>query len=180
MPPMASHSPEKAKDYNKAYRDRQIAKWHIDHGPLTPLCECGCEERVGFDHNGKLNRFAGVNHHLNVVDLSGAMTDWHERRRERQDAIPIDKFRAAVRKVKDEHGFTWQSMADAGGWSRNQLNYYAHDKRVRSIGRKLGEDFFKRIAGIPTEPSTFMKKKMKADMERLRHREATLDRMYGP
>lgn len=175
---MGINPPEKAKKYNDAYRKRQIAKWHLENGELTPECECGCGERVGFDQNGRPNRFAGVNHHLNVVDLSGAMTEWHEQRRERQNAIPIDKFRAAVFKVKEERGFTWQSMADAGGWSRNQLNYYAHDKRVKSIGRQLGEDFFKRIAGIPTEPSTFQRKKMKADLERIRHRERTLDRMY--
>lgn len=174
-----SHDPEKAKIYNATYRNKQIARWHEENGELTPLCECDCGERVGFDHLGRLNRFAGTNHHLRTLDSSGTMTEYHERRRDAQNAIPIDKFRDAVHKIKSDRSFTWQAMADAGGWSRGQLSYYTYDKRVKSIGRQLGEDFFRRIAGAPTTPSTYMQRKMDEDMMRLVHREATLDRMYG-
>lgn len=167
-----------AREKHADYRQRKIQAYLDANGGVSPLCACGCGERVGFTSQGKPRTYAGQNHHLRVMDMSKMISDLHAKRADEEDRIPIEVFRKAARKIKEDRGWSWRQLAEAGGWSENHVKAMMFDKRAKNVGRELGENFFKRIQGIPVPPSTYLIKKMKADAERIAHRERTLDRMY--
>lgn len=167
-----------SKEKHAIYRQRLIDEYLAEHDGLSPLCECGCGERVGFNSQGRPRRFAGQNHHYNVDEIRVKVSEEHARRADEENRIPIDVFRRAARKVKEDKGWTWKQLAEAGGWSENHVKAMMFDKRAKNVGRQLGEDFFNRIAGLPVPPSTYMQKKADRELKRIEHRERTLDQMY--
>lgn len=170
---------ERRRQWDERRRQRRMEAYLAEHGEM-PLCACGCGERVKFDSRGNPRTYAAQNHHMRVSAMREKVIKAHERRAEELDAIPIDKFRAAVRKVKEDRGWSWRQMAEAGGWNYNHIKSTMYDKRLKTINRKIGEDFFKRIQGIPTEPSKYMQRQAQRDMARLGNLEAQIDRIYSP
>lgn len=171
----------KARDVARAkhveYRKRKIQEYLDEHG-TTPLCACGCGEHVKFNNQGKPRKFAGQNHHMDTAAMSQKMSEIHAERAAKEDRIPIDVFRDAVRQVKEQKGWSWVQMAEAGGWSVNHLKSTVFDQRAKNVGRQLGEDFFNRIAGRPAPPSNHMLKQAADEMWRLNYKENLLDRTF--
>lgn len=177
-------SPEKAEAVAKRHSQYAVDRaakhtemYIAEHGSM-PLCACGCGETVKMTVRNVPAIYAGKNHHVRVIDVSSNSKAAHERVADKNDDIPVEKFRTAARQVKEQMGLTWPQLAELGGWSVDHLHTTMYDPRKRNVRREHGENFFKRVQGIPVPPSCYLEKKLQSDFERVRHREAVLDRMY--
>lgn len=112
--------------------------------------------------NGKPHRYAGPTHYYNnsKTEFSELMVGVHETRRENANSIPIEKFRSSVRAVKNAKQMSLAQMAEAGGWELNTFKYYMYSKRIKSVGREMGENFFRRLLGAPAPPTDKIKKRV--------------------
>lgn len=98
---------ERVRANRAQLRERRIA----EYGP-PPECECGCGQPVGFNRYGKPNRFAP--RHVVMPDGARDIQFGGER-------VPTAKAAAALEKLRREHGWSIQEMADRGGVNRTTL-----------------------------------------------------------
>lgn len=112
----------------------------IEEGTL-PLCACGCGQYVNLVRGYEPSRFI-LGHYSSRWD----------------DVIDIVKFRQVVKKLKDDYGLSLTELAAKGGISRNHLTSIMYDKRKKSVSREFATDFFRRLSGVPTAPSTHQKR----------------------
>lgn len=130
---------------SKSRKIREVEAWG---DVITPACGCGCGEPVGINDKGP------------KVFVNRAHQGWARRGStwERSGSIEIEKFRAAVRKIKESKGWTWTEMAAHGGWSHGMLKCYMADKRYNSVGLDVATSFLRRCAGMAGEMSTHQKR----------------------
>jgi hypothetical protein len=149
--------------YRKEWTERKRAQWLAEHGE-TPFCQCGCGERVKLDANGRPRKYAGKNHHMRTRQaherLSARSLEFHEQRRERDGSIPIEKFRAACKQLKEDKGWSWKKLATEGGINPNYMRALMHDKRLKSVSREWATNFFRRTAGLAAPPSKYQLKRL--------------------
>lgn len=108
----------------------------------TRTCECGCGQAVSL-RKGKPSRFKQG--HNSVVAPPNV----------RPDNIPIEDFRRAVRKLKNDKGWTWVQMAVAASMSDKHLYNLMGNKIQKSVQREWATDFFRRLAGLGAPPTKY-------------------------
>lgn len=72
--------------------------------------------------------------------------------------VPIEQFRTAIRKIQADKGWSLLEIAARGGQQPGWLNSYMYGDRAKTIGRETARMFFARIAGLPVEPSPWLKR----------------------
>lgn len=130
---------------------------------FPPACGCGCGEPVSlYRWSGGVGTPAA---YVNRAHASWARTkeDYERqgagvsaaRRRIHQERgdIPIEDFRAAVRRIKGQRQLTWVKLAEAGGVSPSQLNMWMFGKGRDWVTREATTLFLRRLAGLGT-PAT--------------------------
>ena len=142
-----------------------------EHG-TTPLCLCGCEQHVGFNDKGRVNRY--INGHQ-VADMPGHINDRFDMR----ERIPIERVREALQRIRKEREWTVDELAEHAGLARSHMQGILYDKRKWSaygIDRTLVEQMFRRIQGLPTVPSSYMLKQYTRTIQRLNRLDEELDK----
>lgn len=140
----------KQKELNRLVQ--QVNSWE---NTFPPACACGCGDPV------RISMTRGPNKYINGQHMSWDQQSMkseqfkaiHVKTREAH-GIPIEQFRAALRKIKAQKGMTWAQMAEAGGQSRGWIMSYMFDhKRLVSINKDTATLFLQKLAGVGTPPS---------------------------
>lgn len=135
---------------------------------FPPACACGCGEPVHFCTRGP-NKYVNRAHVAWDRSASGSSEAAKLARREMQlkRNIPIEKWRAAVRKIKAERGWTCEEIAHRGGWSLNNYRSWMYSTRVNTIGQ-TGVDFLRRLAGLPAPATAWQIRQRDESAKRMR------------
>lgn len=135
---------------------------------FTAACKCGCGEPVPFSNAGP-QKF--VNRAHQQWFTAGTLIDctWERQRRLREENIPIEKFSAAVFKMREAKGWSTNEMSVKGGYTPGWLNSRIYNKKARYIRRETAENFLRRLSGMAA-PSTPYQRKLahEADLARAR------------
>lgn len=121
-----------------------------------PACACGCGEPVPFGRaKWKPNLYVNQAH-INYAQW-GKMADRSKKGVETRyaKAIPASQFRAALRRIKKERGYTWEQIADITGLQLGQISCWMNSKKVTRISEKSATHVFRRLAGLATPPTRY-------------------------
>jgi len=138
--------PATAEDRNRGaerMKDRRVAAYLAEHGS-PPLCACGCGEEVRFSSKGIPNKWVR-GHSLRKRDQWDQVRPGGVRI---EDRIPIDKFRAALKKAKAERNLTLREMADLTGVTFGHFKTILYSKRTTHISRDLATHMLRGLAGM--------------------------------
>ena len=137
--------------------------------PDPVLCICGCEQPVKrAPHNYRTvpiakgqpyNYRRGHGEQLNR-DVSAALAA------RQQGNIPIEAFRSEVRKVAANMGGLYV-VRDKVGIDKNSFDQVMYSRKRKTVSRAWATWFFRRLAGLPTEPT-------RAEQRRYRRRQAAI------
>ncbi len=105
---------EKRRQSRARRRERRIAEYG-----KPPACECGCGLPVGFNREGRPNRYA-VGHYLPDGDAARGMQFNGER-------VPTARAAAALEKLRVQHGWSVHRMAKLGGVNYSTLHKIMRD-----------------------------------------------------
>lgn len=125
------------------------------HGSF-PLCACGCGLEVSIDRDGRPGRVHGT-HRANSFEKAVAARV--------EGNIPIDKFRAAVHKIRGEKGWTLKQTAEKGGLSYNQMSNIMYSTRRKSVSKEWATPFFRRLAGLPAPLTAFQQARIDREIK---------------
>lgn len=134
---------------------RQVEYWG---DKFTPACACGCGEPVKISNKGP-GKYVNQAHNRWVNQPKAAKAGGLATRGD----IEIEKFRTMLQKVKDEKGWTWDQMAEAGGWSDGHLHNCLYKDEVKGIREETARKFLRRCLGLPEQMS---ERQIKVERER--------------
>lgn len=129
---------------------------------FTPACLCGCGEPVPISDRGPAKY---VNYGHMRWDKGAQITANSKaarRAKQLERNTDLETWRAAVRQIKEQRGWTLSEMAERGGWPTGSLQSWLYGRnRLQTIGPQ-GVDFLRRLAGLPTPPSPYQQRKARA------------------
>jgi len=67
--------------------------------------------------------------------------------------IPIEEFRPALLKIKNESGLSWRELADRAGRSFGAFTDLVYGPNKYWVSHEVAEDIFKRLSGISMPPT---------------------------
>jgi transcriptional regulator with XRE-family HTH domain len=123
---------------------------------FPPPCACGCGEPTKFSASSGINKYLNRQHVAYDKDYSVITKLGNDKRQEGN--IPIEDFRAAVKKIKAQKGWSYSEMARRGGQSEGWLSCYMFDDRLQTVGKDTASLFLRRCAGLPAPPSRFQER----------------------
>lgn len=130
------------------------AQWCGDAFP--PPCACGCGEPTKVRDKDGFQKYVDRQHQAWDKDYT-AVSD-ARRRLDHARGIPVTEFRAAIRKIQQEKGWTLTEIAERGGQQPGWLNTYMYADPNRTIGRSTARAFLRRLAGLPELPSRWQQR----------------------
>jgi hypothetical protein len=68
------------------------------------------------------------------------------------DTVPVEKFRAACKQLRESKGWTWEEMALKGGVTIGALEGRVY-KKDGGVDRAWTVNFFRRLAGLSAPPT---------------------------
>lgn len=164
------------EDY-RAYRERQNRnsermrerriKDYLQSHESAPNCECGCGEVVNFDAKGKPYRF--INGHQSIIAIDAT------NRRFKEEGIPIDVFRKAVKGYCERHKLSLAAFARKAGCEYKYLHQLMYKKRRRYVPRIYVEEVNARLEGRSRVPTPAEKQRIQKSL----HTEAVLESNYN-
>ena len=126
------------------YNKRREREWK-ESGKLLPKCACGCGDRVKLGRHGQPNTYI-FGHQVDTVEL----TETHLPR------VPVEEFRANVRKICGHFGWSIRECAEAARCSYRHLEHimYSNTKgRERGLNAEWVTNFYRRCFGQSAPPS---------------------------
>lgn len=141
---------KKGRALDVEWEKRKRLEYIAEHG--EPICQCGCGETgLSFTHGVPRKYKQG---HINRVP------EVLERRAKTfaKTHIPIEDFRKAWKKIREQRGYTNAQMAEISGMTFSQMNEIMYGKRKQFITKKLAERVLRRLAGMATEPTSMEKR----------------------
>jgi len=162
---VAVKSPEaiaRKKAQRAARRQRLIDEYVAANG--HPVCECGCGTVCGFDSSDRPYRFVRAHNFTDEArSRAAALTPGSV---PVEECIEIEKFRAAVRKLKDEKGWTLADVGDRGGIGVDHMKVLMYAKARRHVSKEWAENFLRRVYGMGAPPTAYQQRDMEQSNKR--------------
>ena len=157
---------ERQNKNTERMRERRIKEYLAIHTSAPP-CECGCRRIVNFDAKGKPCRF--VNGHQASIAISASNNRFKEQ------GIPIDVFREAIRKYCQKYELSLAAFARRAGCDYKYLHQLMYKKRRRYVPRAYVEEVNARLEGRSRVPTSAEKQRIQKSL----HTEAVLESNYN-
>lgn len=152
-------------DAARAARRRERRAWAIEahvlrHGQHQ--CECGCGRNASFDQDGRPHRFKLGHAHPSFDAANAARLAGN---------IPIEDFRAAVKKMREQKGWTIEELAAHAGVSHSSVSGILYARRRKTVSREWATFFLRRCAGLAVVLPPAQQKRMSESIksEQRRH-----------
>jgi hypothetical protein len=152
MPATSPESKEKERLRKARNHERRRSEYVAAHG--RPVCECGCGEKVNFNSADKPYRFLR-GHNPRDRTKAARVTPGSV---PVEECIPIEDFRAALRKQKERDGCTWEVMAERTGIGLNHMKALMYAKDRRHVSKDWATIVLRRLAGMSAPPSTWQQR----------------------
>ena len=166
-----------SEEEHKAHRERQNKnaermrqrriKEYLDAHGSAPLCECDCGETVKFDSKGKPCRFINGHQFVTAVTSQSKIL--------REEGVPIDVFRDAVRRYCDKYELSLAAFARRAGCEYKYLHQLMYKKRRRYVSKEYVQEVTARLEGRSRVPTQSEKLRIQKSL----HTEAVLEANYS-
>jgi hypothetical protein len=157
---------ERQNKNSERMRERRI-KEYFDSHESAPTCECGCGNVVNFDAKGKPYRF--INGHQASIAIDAT------NKRFKEQGIPINVFREAVRGYCQRHGLSLAAFARKAGCEYKYLHELMYKKTRRYVPKVYVEQVNARLEGRSRVPTQSEKQRIQKSL----HTEAVLESHYN-
>lgn len=135
------------RKHSQRNKQRKVDAYIAEFG--HPECACGCGELVTFTDGGKPREFRSGHRRRVDAELNARIMATGS------NEIPIELFREHLRRIRSDRGVTLKQLSKDVGLSMDHMTSIMHDSRKKHIRRSLAEHILKRLAGIPTIPTSY-------------------------